>query len=190
MKRILGGMGLAAALALFAGSAWSGEAAPPADAAAAAKDRAREEAEPVPKTAKEKVSYGVGLSIGSTLARQGMEVDARILLLGILDALAGKAPRVPVAELQAAMQEVQEEMMRGKADQGQKNKAAGEAFLAENAKKDGVKTTASGLQYLVLKEGAGAQPKETDKVKVHYHGTLLDGTVFDSSVERQEPGTF
>src|SRR5438874_7723429 len=88
----------------------------------------------------------------------------------------------------------QQEMMakgetKNKAD-AEKNQKAGDAFLAENARKEGVKTTASGLQYKVLKSGSGASPKKTDSVKVHYHGTLIDGKVFDSSVQRGEPVTF
>jgi FKBP-type peptidyl-prolyl cis-trans isomerase FklB len=81
-------------------------------------------------------------------------------------------------------------MQAKEAEAGAKNIKAGEAFLAENAKKDGVKTTASGLQYKVVKSGSGKTPGLNDTVKVHYHGTLIDGTVFDSSVDRGEPVTF
>src|SRR2546422_5588546 len=102
-------------------------------------------------------------------------------------------PALKPEEVREILMKFQQEMMakgetKNKAD-AEKNQKAGDAFLAENARKEGVKTTASGLQYKVLKSGSGASPKKTDSVKVHYHGTLIDGKVFDSSVQRGEPVT-
>jgi len=143
--------------------------------------------------AKQKTSYAIGLDIGTSLKRQEIDVDARALTAGIADGLAGK-PALTEEEQKATLMDLQKSAM-AKAEEKQKaaagkNLKAGEAFLAENAKKDGVKTTASGLQYKVIKSGTGPSPKPTDTVKVHYTGTLIDGTVFDSSVQRGEPITF
>jgi FKBP-type peptidyl-prolyl cis-trans isomerase FklB len=147
------------------------------------------------KDAKQKTSYAIGLDIGGNFKRQEIEVDAKALAAGIADALAGK-PQLTDAEAKQVISELRTSMMakaesKQKAD-ADKNTAAGEAYLAANAKKEGVKATASGLQYKVLKpgDGKGASPKATDTVKVHYHGTLIDGSVFDSSVERGEPISF
>jgi FKBP-type peptidyl-prolyl cis-trans isomerase FklB len=143
--------------------------------------------------AKQKTSYALGVDIGSTFKAQELELDSKALAAGIADALAGK-PALNQQEVGETLNKLQQDMMakaetKGKADL-EKNLKAGETFLAENTKKAGVKTTASGLQYKVLKSGTGAVPKKTDTVKVHYHGTLIDGTVFDSSVERGDPVTF
>jgi FKBP-type peptidyl-prolyl cis-trans isomerase FklB len=142
---------------------------------------------------KQKTSYAVGVDIATSLKRQGVDLDAKALTAGIADGLAGK-PALTDEQQQAALMDL-EKNLRAKAQENQKvaaekNLKAGEDFLAANAKKDGVKTTASGLQYKVIKTGTGATPKPTDTVKVHYHGTLIDGTVFDSSVQRGEPVTF
>lgn len=147
------------------------------------------------KDAKQKTSYAIGMDIGANFKRQEIEMDAKALAAGIADSLTGKT-QLTEAEGKQAIAEFRTSMMakmeaRQKID-GAKNTASGEAFLAANAKKEGVKTTASGLQYKVIKagDGKGAAPKATDTVKVHYHGTLIDGTVFDSSVERKEPAEF
>lgn len=142
---------------------------------------------------KQKTSYAIGVNIGSNLKEQDLGLDAKALSAGITDALNGK-PAMTQQEIQATLQQFQQEMMakmqaQDKVD-AEKNIKAGEAFLAENGKKDGVKTTASGLQYKILKEGDGPMPKATDTVKVNYKGTLIDGTVFDSSYDRGEPVTF
>ncbi|MGB7749161.1 MAG: FKBP-type peptidyl-prolyl cis-trans isomerase [Verrucomicrobiia bacterium] len=142
---------------------------------------------------KQKTSYAIGLDIATTLKRQELDVDAKALADGIADGFAGK-PALTEEEQKAAIIDLQKTAM-AKAEEKQKasaenNLKAGEAFLAANAKKDGVKTTASGLQYKVIKSGTGPSPKPTDTVKVHYTGTLVDGTVFDSSVERGTPATF
>ncbi|MCB1210924.1 MAG: FKBP-type peptidyl-prolyl cis-trans isomerase, partial [Verrucomicrobiales bacterium] len=106
------------------------------------------------------------------------------------DALDGKQPKYAREELMAAMQAFEAEMQANAAKAGDASKEAGVKFLAENGKRKEVTTTASGLQYEVLKEGKGAKPAATDKVKVHYHGTLINGKVFDSSVDRGEPIEF
>jgi FKBP-type peptidyl-prolyl cis-trans isomerase len=142
---------------------------------------------------KQKMSYAIGLDIATSLKRQDIDVDAKALTAGIADEFAGK-PALTEQEMKAAIMDLQKSAM-ARAEEKQKaaaekNLKAGEAFLAANAKKEGVKTTASGLQYKVIKAGTGASPKPTDTVKVHYTGTLVDGTVFDSSVERGTPATF
>ena len=144
-----------------------------------------------PKTLIEKVSYGIGLGFAKNLARQGVEADLTWLTKGIQDGLSKDAkPLLTDKEARDAMVAFEKERREKSSAQGEKNKAEGEKFLAANKKKTGVKTTSSGLQYQVIKEGKGATPKATDKVKVHYHGTLLNGKVFDSSVERGEPISF
>lgn len=145
------------------------------------------------KDPKLRTSYALGVDIGTSIKRQPIDLDAKAVAAGFLDAYAG-TPALTDAELKEVLQQLQTEM-RTKAMAKQQglsaeNQKKGEAFLAENAKKEGVKTTASGLQYLVLKSGTGKTPSKKDTVKVHYHGTLIDGTVFDSSVERGEPISF
>lgn len=145
------------------------------------------------KDPRAKLSYALGTDIGSNLKRQEIDVDPKLLAAGISDALAGKSALNP-DQVREVMNEFRTQMMAKmqgqQAEEAKKNRAAGEAFLAANAKKEGVKTTATGLQYKALKSGSGKTPALTDTVKVHYHGTLIDGTVFDSSVERGEPVTF
>lgn len=142
---------------------------------------------------KQRTSYAIGADIGSTFKRQEMEIDAKALAAGISDAMAGKMA-LTEAEITEVLSTLRQELMtKAVAKQkaaAEKNLREGEEFLAANAKKEGVKTLASGLQYKVIKSGKGKSPKSTDVVKVHYHGTLIDGTVFDSSVERKEPVTF
>jgi FKBP-type peptidyl-prolyl cis-trans isomerase FklB len=145
------------------------------------------------KEPKQRVSYSIGVDIGSNLKRQELELDPKVLAAGLVDAFEGKA-QLKDEEIKETLNEFRTQMMaKMEARQkvaGEKNVKAGEEFLAANAKKEGVKTTKSGLQYKVLKSGTGKTPKATDSVKVHYHGTLIDGTVFDSSVERKEPASF
>jgi FKBP-type peptidyl-prolyl cis-trans isomerase FklB len=142
---------------------------------------------------KQRTSYAIGLDIAANLKAREIDLDAKALAAGIADALADK-PALKPDEVREVLMKLQQEMMakgdvKNKAD-AEKNLKAGDAFLAENGKKEGVTTTTSGLQYKVLKSGSGASPKKTDSVKVHYHGTLIDGKVFDSSVQRGEPVTF
>lgn len=142
----------------------------------------------------DKVSYALGLGIGSQLKNMGAEkLNIDDFAQAIKDSIAGKEQLKPAEaqEIVTKFFQEQEAQQRVKAaENGKIAKAAGEKYLAENAKKDGVIVTASGLQYQVLTEGTGKQPKATDSVKCHYEGFLTDGTVFDSSYRRGEPATF
>lgn len=149
---------------------------------------------PALKDTKDKVSYSIGLEIGGTFKQQKMELNTDALAAGVKDALTGAKPQLSTDEIQqvrtAWQKEMTEKMQVADKTAADKNKAEGEKFLADNKNKPGVKTTADGLQYKVLKEGSGASPKETDTVSVNYRGTLIDGTEFDSSFKRGEPATF
>jgi FKBP-type peptidyl-prolyl cis-trans isomerase len=139
----------------------------------------------------QKVSYGVGYNMGRSLGREKtLQLDRTAFQAGLDDGLAGSATRVPDTELEAAFAIMQQKSVAANAAVADKNLAACNDYLAKNKTKTGVKTTASGLQYEVIRKGSGPHPKTTDKVKVHYHGTLTDGTVFDSSVQRGEPVEF
>ena len=146
------------------------------------------------KNEKEKAGYSVGYQMGSDFRRQGMEMDPDMVAKGFRDALAGTEPLMTPNEMHQTLGKLQEKMIEAQEkeqeEQGKKNKAEGETFLAENAKKKGVKTLPSGMQYQVLKEGEGTPPKATDTVTVQYRGTLIDGTEFDSSYRRGQPATF
>jgi len=141
------------------------------------------------KDQKDKVSYSVGLQIGFNLSRQKVDINPDILAAGIKDALAGK-PQLNPDQIKEVMTAFEKDMEQKQKETGDKNKTEGAKFLEENKKKEGVKTTASGLEYKVLKEGNGAQPKATDTVTVNYRGTLINGTEFDSSYKRGQPATF
>ena len=143
----------------------------------------------------DKVSYALGLGIGRQLAQMGAQsLNIDDFALAIKDVIAGAELKVTDAEAQTIVQQFfqqQEERQRAAAaEAGKAAKEAGEQYLAENAKKEGVKVTPSGLQYMVLKEGTGKHPKATDKVRCHYEGMLIDGTLFDSSIQRGEPAVF
>ncbi len=143
----------------------------------------------------DKFSYALGFSIAKNLTQQGFEnMNLDEFNKGRKDFMEGKTTRFEIAQLDSVIgsyQKSQMEVIKAKrAKEAEKAKTEGLAFLAENAKKEGVKTTASGLQYKVLKKGTGKRPKATDKVTVHYVGKLIDGTTFDSSVDRGEPATF
>jgi FKBP-type peptidyl-prolyl cis-trans isomerase FklB len=146
------------------------------------------------KDQKEKESYSIGLQIGTTFKEGKKVVNTDKLLRGVKDGLSGAKPLLTEDQIKETMMAFQKEIMEGRAaaqkEAGVKNAAEGEKFLAENGKKEGVKTTASGLQYKVLSEGAGDSPKESDTVITNYKGSLLDGTEFDSSYKRNEPITF
>ncbi|MBA4137652.1 MAG: peptidylprolyl isomerase [Opitutus sp.] len=137
----------------------------------------------------QRASYGVGYSIGQNLSRQpGLKIDQTAFAAGVEDALAGAKVRIDEKLIQTAIEEVQRKAAAEMEAAGKVNLQAANEFLAKNKTRSGVKTTASGLQYEVMRKGFGtAKPKATDKVKVHYHGTLIDGTVFDSSVQRGQP---
>lgn len=143
----------------------------------------------------DKVSYALGLGIGRQLSQMGADnLDIDDFAKAIKDILADKKPEIDDAEAQTLVKdffEKQEAKQRAAAaEKFKETKEKGEAYLAENAKKEGVVTLPSGLQYQVIKEGNGRRPKATDKVKCHYEGMLVDGTLFDSSIQRGEPATF
>src|SRR6059036_4041239 len=141
------------------------------------------------KDQKDKVSYGIGMNIGLNLSRQKVDISPDVLAAGLKDALAGK-PQLTPDQVKDVMAQFEKDMEQKQKQAGEKNKTEGAKFLEENKKKPGVKTTASGLEYKVEKEGTGAQPKATDMVTVNYRGTLIDGTEFDSSYKRGQPASF
>ena len=136
----------------------------------------------------EKVSYSLGVNVAKSVKSQGLEsIDSDAIAKAFKDVFEGNTLEISEEEANIVLQDYFGKL----ANEKQKvNVEAGQKFLDENAKRDGVVTTATGLQYEVLKEGSGDSPKETDNVTVHYHGTLIDGTVFDSSVDRGQPATF
>lgn len=139
----------------------------------------------------QRVSYGIGYNMGSNLCKQtDFVVDRNAIKSGLEDGLSSAKTRVSEVDIKAAFTAVQQRAVAANAAAGEKNIATSAAFLAKNKTRTGVSTTASGLQYEVITRGKGVKPKPTDTVSVHYHGTLIDGTVFDSSVERGEPATF
>ena len=143
----------------------------------------------------DKLSYALGLGIGRQLSQMGAaDLNIDDFAQAVKDMIDGKEPQVPTAEAQQIVEDFfrrQEEKQRAEAAEKYKGaKSEGEKYLSENAKKEGVVTLPSGLQYKVLKEGNGKSPKATDKVVCHYEGMLVDGTMFDSSIQRGEPATF
>ncbi len=143
-----------------------------------------------PENQKDRISYIIGRDMASNLSKQGIEIEADPFIVGLKEVLAGKASSLSQEEVQQAMMALQQEMGQKQGAQGAQNKKAGEDFLEENKNNEGVTTLPSGLQYLVLQEGTGKSPSKSDTVTTHYHGTLIDGTVFDSSYERGQPATF
>lgn len=149
---------------------------------------------PTLKDQKEKISYIIGMDIGTNFKRQSIDIDPDILGRGIKDGLSGAKPLLSEQEAKEVLAAF-EKVMKGKQEEsrkaiGEKNKKEGEVFLAENKAKEGVKTAPSGLQYKVIKPGTGKKPQATDTVTVNYRGTLVDGTEFDSSYRRGKPATF
>ena len=146
------------------------------------------------KDEKDKVSYSIGLDIGNTFKKQKMDINTEVLMAGIKDAQSGAKPLLSEEQVKETMTAFSKSMVEKQTaaakEAAEKNAAEGEKFLAENKAKEGVKTTPSGLQYKVLREGSGASPKETDTVVTQYRGTLINGTEFDSSYKRNEPTTF
>ena len=139
----------------------------------------------------DRVSYGIGRQMGQQLLENPFDgIANEVVAQGLLDALNGKPMTISNEDMQAAFEEINTRMQAKQAEQSKTLSVAGEAFLAENAKKDGINVTASGLQYEVITQGSGAVPTASSKVKTHYHGTLIDGTVFDSSVQRGQPIDF
>jgi len=149
---------------------------------------------PEQKALMEKVAYFIGMQTAKGMSNDGISVDPDLVAAGMKDVFAGGDLKYSDEELQAAMMAFQQQMQANQpqpdAAAGEDNSAAGQAFLATNGQRPEVTTTASGLQYEVMTEGSGAKPAATDTVNVHYHGTLIDGTVFDSSVERGQPISF
>ncbi|MFN8430823.1 MAG: FKBP-type peptidyl-prolyl cis-trans isomerase [Spirosomataceae bacterium] len=139
------------------------------------------------KTALDSLSYAIGINVGDNIRNQKLSVNADILAKGIKDAMANNKA-IMTSESSSAF--IQSYFQRESEKVGIENKTKGEAFLAQNKTKPGVTTLNSGLQYKILKTAEGPKPAASDRVKVHYHGTLIDGTVFDSSVNRGEPATF
>ena len=139
------------------------------------------------KTSKKDVSYAFGVAIGKSLKETYVDLDYPSFLNGVKDTMEKDKPKI---ELQKATEIIQAAITDAMAKKAEDNASKEKTFLAENGKKDGVKTTESGLQYVVLQEGSGVKPKSTDTVKVHYTGTFTDGKTFDSSVERGEPAEF
>ena len=139
------------------------------------------------KTSVDSLSYAIGVNVGENLKRQGVNANVEVFAQAIKDVLASKKLVISAEESNNFIQSYFEKEFAKKANA---NKTAGVKFLAENKTKPGIVTTASGLQYQVLVAGTGEKPTSADRVKVHYQGSLLDGTVFDSSIKRGEPATF
>lgn len=136
-------------------------------------------------------SYGIGLQVGQQLNESGLEgLQPEALLVGLRDAMEGNAPAVPVEAVHRALREIHERADAVRREQQKGLAEAGQKFLEENAKNDDVTVTESGLQFKVLEKGEGTIPARQDQVRVHYTGRLVDGTVFDSSVERGQPAEF
>ena len=139
----------------------------------------------------DKVSYALGIGIGHQLANMGgQELNIDDFAQAVKDVLGGKELKIKSSEAQQIVQDFFAEQEKKRQEAGKAHKEAGEKYLAENAKKEGIVTLPSGLQYQVLKEGNGKKPSAKDSVKCHYEGFLIDGTVFDSSVQRGEPAVF
>ena len=148
------------------------------------------------KTDIDKVSYSIGLQVGFNFARQSealkkqnVQINTEAMMAGVKDAIAGK-PQLTTDQVRQTLAAFEKDMTQKVQAMAQKNVGEGDKFLAENKKKDGVKATSSGLQYKVISEGNGPQPKESDAVTVNYRGTLIDGTEFDSSYKRGQAVTF
>lgn len=146
------------------------------------------------ETQKDKASYSIGLDIGRNINSQQLDLDIEKLIHGIRDGVSGDSALLTGAEIQQVMQKFSEERIakqnQATSEESAKNRAAGEEFMENNKARKGVIELPNGLQYEVIKSGKGASPTATDKVKVHYRGTLIDGSEFDSSYKRGEPAVF
>lgn len=142
------------------------------------------------ETDDQKASYAIGLQVGRSMEQISDHIDLAALRQGIADQLAGAETALTPEELDAVMRDFETRMREEQAAAAERSQAEGLAYLEENGQREGVQTTPSGLQYEVLREGDGAKPTATDQVVLHYRGTLIDGTEFDSSYERNEPATF
>lgn len=143
------------------------------------------------ETDADKVSYGIGLQLGQQVKGQSFpDFSLDALVIGLSDVFGNKPLRFPEDEMQSAFAAINQLVQAEAAKAAESNKESGQKFLADNAAKEGVITTESGLQYEIITEGNGSKPGQSDMVVTHYHGTLTDGTVFDSSVARNEPAQF
>lgn len=149
------------------------------------------------KSSRDSLSYAIGAQVGASIRSQGIEVNSALVARGIADVIAGSDLLLKPEVLQQCLSALQQELDARHAEQqkqagamADENKKAGDAYLAQNKAKAGVKTTSSGLQYEVVSEGTGRMPVDSNQVTVHYTGTLIDGKVFDSSVQRGQPVTF
>jgi FKBP-type peptidyl-prolyl cis-trans isomerase len=194
---------LSAALLVAAAGAAHGQSGKPAQKPAAATAQPAPAAQPAqpsaapsgkPESLYDKASYIIGLNLGKSLKTNDIQANIDLIVKGLRDGLGGGQALLTDEDMQATMQALQQQVTAQQGAKrkaiGDKNKIEGEAYLAKNKERPGVKTTASGLQYEVLTEGTGPMPKATDSVTVNYKGTLMDGTVFDSSYDRKEPVTF
>lgn len=149
---------------------------------------------PEVKGENDQVSYSIGHQIGGDFKRQGIDLNPDLLVKGIQDAMKGTKPLMTEQEMRKTLVDLKKKIVAAQREEtkkaAEKNLAEGKKFLEANAKKKGVKTLPSGLQYKVIKEGSGNSPKKTDTVTVNYKGTLIDGTEFDSSYKRGKPATF
>ena len=147
-----------------------------------------------PKSENDKISYSVGYQVGGDFRRQGVELDPDLLVKGMQDAMSGGKPLMTQEEMNKTLVDLKRKVVTAQREEqkkaAEKNLAEGKKFLEGNARKEGVTTLPSGLQYKVTAKGTGASPKKTDSVTVHYKGTLIDGTEFDSSYKRGQPATF
>jgi len=141
-------------------------------------------------TPKKKMSYAIGVQIGNDFKRSGMDIDVSAMSSAISDMVSGKAPALDQTEMQEALNMLREQQMKKQVGVAEENKKKGEAFLAQNKNKKGVITLESGVQYKVMEKGAGKTPTPANSVVAHYEGRLIDGTVFDSSIQRGKPATF
>jgi FKBP-type peptidyl-prolyl cis-trans isomerase len=141
-------------------------------------------------TDQRKASYAIGQQIGTNLKNQNIEFDPDVVAMSINEAAAGKESKLKPEEMQQALMKLQESIMKKQTEQAEKNKGDAAAFLEKNKTAEGVKTTASGLQYQVVQEGTGKSPTLKDTVKAHYKGTLINGQQFDSSYDRGQPAEF
>ncbi|MBK9321787.1 MAG: FKBP-type peptidyl-prolyl cis-trans isomerase [Bdellovibrionaceae bacterium] len=140
-------------------------------------------------TDQKRASYAIGQQIGGNMKQQNIEIDADVMAMSMKDALKGES-KLTKEEIQQAMMKLQESAMKKQQEAAEENKKKGSEYLEKNKSAEGVKVTASGLQYKVEKEGDGKTPVKTDTVKAHYKGTLVDGTQFDSSYDRGQPAEF
>jgi FKBP-type peptidyl-prolyl cis-trans isomerase FklB len=146
------------------------------------------------KDQKDRESYSLGYQFGQSLKVQGVDINLQVYKSGIQDGLGGKEPQMTPEEIRATMTNLQQRLVaaqqKTRREVAAKNLSESKTFLAENKNKEGIQTLPSGLEYKVVTEGSGKMPKPEDTVKVHYKGTLIDGTEFDSSYRRGEPSTF